>query len=1712
MKSNKLVVVLFLLFLAVFLVSCNNSQPITIEFDSMGGSEVASITLDGTTVQLPDAPVKAGYTFAGWFFEEEFIQQLEEDMAIEGSVRVYAKWVPTQYAINFNTGSNPIDAITYTIESDDITLPQPVERENYTFLGWYDAPQGGSQIQNVAKGTYGDINLYAKWDPETFSITYYNTKDATNNNMTSYTVEDEDIELQDLSKNGYNFLGWFDAAQGGTKIETIASGSGGSLELYAQWSTVSYAITYNNTKDAVNANPAQYTIETGTIELGSITAEGYNFLGWFDAAVGGNQVSTIPHGSTGARTLYAHWSTIPYSITYVLNNGTNHPDNPTTYDVESEDIVLQDAAKDDVGFIGWYDAAIGGEKVEVIRQGTTGNITLYAIFGQKFDINYNNIEDAENPNPSFYSDLSGEIILQDISRVGYEFLGWFDAAEGGSKVESIPAGSTGDIELYAYWDTINYDITYYNIKGAANANPATYTIESENIELQALEKDGYEFLGWFDAQVGGSRVITIEQGSAGDIEIYAHWDLIEYTISYTNTMAAENPNETTYTVESETIVLIALEVEGFNFDGWYDINHSGELVTQIPAGSTGNMTLVAGWILVDYSITYNNTKGAENTNPTEYTILSDTITLTPISAAHYDFIGWFDAAEGGSEVESIPKGSKGNIELYAHWEIIEYDIAYYNIKGAANANPATYTIESETIELEALEKDGYEFLGWFDAEEGGTEVTEIANGSFGNLELYAQWSAIEYSITYNNTYGAINPNPTKYTIETPTIVFVPLSAQGFDFSGWYDAEVGGTKVETIPLGSTGNLTLYARWSAVEYTITYNNTKGAENSNPAQYTIETDDIVFTPISAEGYEFLGWFDAEEDGTEVTEIASGSTGDVILFAQWNAIEYDIIYNNLEGAINDNPATYTIEFDEIRLEDLEREGYLFLGWFDAAEGGTEITVIANGSFGEIELYAYWETVTYTITYNNVKEAENENPTQFTIESDEIELVDLSLDGYDFLGWFDAAEGGNKVEYISSGTAIDITLYAHWNLIEYNIVYNNTKGADNPNPENYTIESEDITLEELEKEGYLFLGWFDAAEGGTEVTEIASGSTGEVVLYAQWSPREYSISYYNVEGADNPNEQTSYTIESPTIVLQDAEKENKVFLGWFDAEEGGSQVTEIPAGSTGDIELYAMWSENYSITYVLNGGVSDGDLPETYTAADSFILEAPIRDNYYFDGWYTEYAEGEFGEDIWGGHITKINAGTHGNLTLYAKWLAATAGLQYDLINDGTEYMATGTNNSMIETAIIASAIDGKKVTMIGSYAFNAKSSLTTVRIPTHVTTICDNAFYGCMWLSNIIFGDNSKLTTIENDAFYLCERLKNLTLVEGVETIGARAFGNCYMLESIILPNTVQIIDSYAFTSCVNLKVFKVPSSVTLISSTAFYASPLVTFRTELSEEPAGWVAGWNNSKAVVWDCNNNNLASDGNIYLYDEDGNYYRLVLGENPEDAVLSIVYSANQQGVIDFADGIYYDGEYYPLKIIGNRLFYFTSAVTGIDLPDTVERISENAFNGCNLGEVTIPASVKFLDNRAFSSAGITTLTFEAGSQLEIIGKSAFSANYMSGELILPLGLRIIEEGAFYYCNDITSIIIPNTVTGIGKDAFRTTGILEIFIPASVEDMGQTIFGVDAPDVTIYCQISQAEFEALSSIFEVNASYEIGFHGWNPNFAGNSAVVWDAEEE
>ncbi|NCA68113.1 MAG: hypothetical protein EOM87_08640, partial [Clostridia bacterium] len=262
--------------------------------------------------------------------------------------------------------------------------------------------------------------------------------------------------------------------------------------------------------------------------------------------------------------------------------------------------------------------------------------------------------------------------------------------------------------------------------------------------------------------------------------------------------------------------------------------------------------------------------------------------------ASYMTITGFSTANTGNYSLSIRyvDNKSRNKSLSLSYQIIEqiteHQVTYdYNYIGVATVDVMTVNGLAPTRPTPT--RNGFTFLGWY------TKSGEIYSNNPWNFQdrvqqemtLYARWSKINYTITY---VGVANESLNKthfaqYDIESAFSLYEE-SREGYVFGGFDKG--GGVIVNSITLGSIGNLTLTAVWTPIQYNIVYNLNSGtAPNpNNPSTYNIE-DSFTFSAPTRTGYNFTGWKNNADQQT-INGISAGRIGALSVTAQWSIINY--------------------------------------------------------------------------------------------------------------------------------------------------------------------------------------------------------------------------------------------------------------------------------------------------------------------------------------------------------------------------------------------------------------------------------------------------------------------------------------------------------------------------------------------------------------------------------------------------------------------------------------------------------------------------------------------------------------------------------------------------------------------------------------------------------------------------------------------------------
>lgn len=269
-KFNKISVILIMAVFIVLHFSACYVIEVTINFDSNGGSDVASITTNGASkIKIPDNPTKEGYEFKGWYwdnetFNNEFTANTLLDAPIKSDMTVYAKWLPesssatdpTTYTITFETnGGNNITPITIE-EGATITIPANPTRTGYAFKAWYLDADKQIPASNILSETISaDITLYADWEINQYTITF-ETNDGSD--VSAITQDYGTDIIVSTAKVGHGFSCWY-LDEELTIIQTTVPAQNATL--YAGWYTA--GLSFNLIDDG-------YSVSQGTTSVSDV--------------------------------------------------------------------------------------------------------------------------------------------------------------------------------------------------------------------------------------------------------------------------------------------------------------------------------------------------------------------------------------------------------------------------------------------------------------------------------------------------------------------------------------------------------------------------------------------------------------------------------------------------------------------------------------------------------------------------------------------------------------------------------------------------------------------------------------------------------------------------------------------------------------------------------------------------------------------------------------------------------------------------------------------------------------------------------------------------------------------------------------------------------------------------------------------------------------------------------------------------------------------------------------------------------------------------------------------------------------------------------------------------------------------------------------------------------------------------------------------------
>ena len=844
---------------------------------------------------------------------------------------------------------------------------------------------------------------------------------------------------------------------------------------------------------------------------------------------------------------------------------------------------------------------------------------------------------------------------------------------------------------------------------------------------------------------------------------------------------------------------------GYQIDGFY-YNHAGSSASIYY--TIGNSSILEGidaypydadvvaeayWIAKPITIKWNANGGTGSAN--NMTVYFDQGFKTRgvndgISRVGYTLTGWraegwrdFDAQITEYQFDYIKKdwsrsATSYEINFYAIWTPNQYTVTFNPNGGSVSPTTKTVTYDSAYGALPTPTRTGYTFVGW---KLNGTVITSstiVQTAS--NHTLHAEWTANKYNIkfqandatlveklwNYAGSTGYTSSNTGSYdkyshngsrtaelneanyiTFDGPLSFYTPIPIRiGHKFVGWYSAQTGGVKVADANGSLVANAngftgankewkhadvaTLYARWEAETYSITYSLNGGTNGSNaPTIYQFGNTKQISDPTKT-GYTFAGWevvatLDGKRYGTidydtGVLKYVSGYSKAVYfpLFYQTANVAYTGKGSDQNGEIRWRQFNTSGTYRGNNGNTSSTNCYVSL-WYHGGMNAANTTIkwsqgagytIPTTQVGALSLTAKWTPNTYHVTYHpnggsgTSYTVDIVYDTDFVLLSNSDSHLNFTKKGHDFDCWHGSNGSGwsgweGKPWKWTYDT--DVILYAQWTPKTYHVTYNSNGGTGNDYEFDIVYGETFVLLDPTDsklnysRDDHVFSYWSMNQDGsetdwkGWIGREWSWGYDHDVTFYAQWN-RNYHIIYHANGGSGATMSETIVASGQHCVISQNTyTKTGYTFSHWAELypdgtyrDNGWTNWSGTWQWANGDysisdykLNFYAQWTPNqYTVTFNPNGGsVSPTTATVTYDSTYG-SLPTPTRTGYNFAGWWTATSNG-----------TQITSSTKVAITaaqtLYAKWNINSYTLSIDpnggyRVSDNSTAVITVTKN----------------------------------------------------------------------------------------------------------------------------------------------------------------------------------------------------------------------------------------------------------------------------------------------------------------------------------------------------------------------------------------------------------------------------------------------------
>ena len=577
--------------------------------------------------------------------------------------------------------------------------------------------------------------------------------------------------------------------------------------------------------------------------------------------------------------------------------------------------------------------------------------------------------------------------------------------------------------------------------------------------------------------------------------------------------------------ESVTVAENAFVIYGKKFVSW-NTQADGLGNSYLPGDTitlSSDITLYAQWIIQTCTVSFKANGGTGSMEDQLFTYgVEQALTINSFEREGWYFNGW-NTLESPSDADTGTAYSDGqsvtlteDLVLYAQWieksaEICEVK---YDSKGGSLISSALIE-QGKTAEKPADPiKTGYTFKGWFTSDDEGETLAsefDFASPILQAIVLYAKWEINNYTVKYDTDGGTEIVSETVEYNQTATKPENPQKTD-YTFEGWFTSSDNGTTLSSTEYDFetliTSDITLYAKWKIISYTVKYIVDSNVYDTINADYnTLATQPDVPTKDTAT---FEGWYLDNAFSTKF-DFNTPIVKDITLYARW---KFTVTFETNGGTAISPVVIKEGEVFTLLSEPTKTE-LTFKGWYtDSAltEKFLNQTITEN-----ITLYALWEC---EISFSS--NGGTSVPSQSIAENTYAEKPENpSRTGYDFDGWFTSADGGTTLsetpfDFTKNKVTKNIIFYANWTPQVYNIIYLDEDGTEFSGTHETDFAEKHIydtptALDTPKKDEFIFTGWHLKEADGTLGNAIEAlseeGYTDDITLYASWKRVVYHVS-----------------------------------------------------------------------------------------------------------------------------------------------------------------------------------------------------------------------------------------------------------------------------------------------------------------------------------------------------------------------------------------------------------------------------------------------------------------------------------------------------------------------------------------------------------------------------------------------------------------------------